>query len=94
MERVVEQAAVVTGADSFRLAAELDFDGAYFADRYLADQDATALLARLDSPAALEAFLREYSEHLATELGLEVDRIEERLRAALPKAGRIALEPD
>lgn len=94
VERVVEQAAVVTGADSFRLAAELDFDGAYFADRYLADQDATALLARLDSPAALEAFLREYSEHLATELGLEVDRIEERLRAALPKAGRIALEPD
>lgn len=92
--RVVEQAAVVTGASTFRLSAELDFDGAWFANRYLEQRSAAEILADLDSPAAVEAFLREYSEHLATDLGAEVDRIEQRLRDALPKAGRIALEPD
>ncbi len=94
VERVVTQAAVVTGASSFRLAAELDFDGRYFADRYLAEHPPDALLAKLDGPEALERFLRDYSEYLATEIGAEVDRIEARLREALPKAERIALEPD
>ncbi|MCA9567960.1 MAG: cation diffusion facilitator family transporter [Myxococcales bacterium] len=94
VERVVDQSAVVTGASSFRLSAELDFDGAWFADRWLADHPAPGVLAELQTPEALEAFLRTFSEHIATELGAEVDRIEARLREALPKAERIALEPD
>lgn len=94
VERVVEQAAVVTGASSFRLAAELDFDGSYFAKRFLEQEPSDQILAGIQSPDDLEAFLCRYSEHLSTELGAEVDRIEARLREALPKADRIALEPD
>lgn len=94
IEGIVRQTAVVTGAKSFRISAELDFDGAFFADAYLKDHDLETIHASLDSPEALHTFLREFGEHLVDSVGDEVDRIERHLHEQMPKAGFIALEPD
>lgn len=94
VEGIVQQTAVVTGAKSFRLSAELDFDGAFFADAYLKEHAVEEIHQRLDSPEALQAFLREFGEHLVDSVGDEVDRIERHLHDEMPKASFIALEPD
>jgi len=94
IESVSEQKAEVTGAQSFTLSAELDFDGRVLAERYLQSQDAATLLSTLQSEDDLRLFLREYSEGLVTQLGVEINRIEAQIRKEVPKADTIALEPD
>ncbi|MEZ4316097.1 MAG: cation diffusion facilitator family transporter [Myxococcota bacterium] len=95
VERVVEQRALVTGAETMRISAELDFDGRYFAERYLESHDLAAITERVSGdPVALRAFLAEFGESVVNDVGDEVDRIEARLRLAIPKASLIALEPD
>ena len=94
IESVSEQRAEVTGAQSFTLSAELDFDGRVLADRYLQSQDPQALVAKLQSEDDLRLFLQEYSEGLVTQLGTEINRIEAQIRKEVPKADSIALEPD
>ncbi|MCB9676062.1 MAG: cation diffusion facilitator family transporter [Alphaproteobacteria bacterium] len=95
IERIVQQKALVVGAEAMRISAELDFDGAYFAERFLDSHDLDAIRARIEGdPDALRAFLAEFGEAVVDDVGDEVDRIEARIRAAMPKAGIIALEPD
>lgn len=95
VEKVVLQRALVTGAETMRISAEIDFDGAYFAKRYLEDRDVDALAEKIGSdPDRLRAFLAEFGEALVDDVGDEVDRIEDRIRQAMPKASLIALEPD
>lgn len=95
IERVVQQRALVTGADTMRISAELDFDGKFFADRFLDNNDLDQIAARIgNDPNALRQFLEEFGEAVVNDVGDEVDRIENRLRSAMPKASLIALEPD
>lgn len=94
VERIVRSATMVMGAQSFRVSAELDFDGRYFADRYLEDHDLEAIHAGLTTPEDLRNFLHTFGEHVVDGVGDEVDRIERRLQEQMPKAGFIALEPD
>lgn len=93
IERVVLQRVVVAGVDDYRISAEIDFDGAWIAQQWLHDQDAGAIALRLSDGEALEAFLKEYGEAVITQAGLEVDRIEAKIRNRLPRARNIALEP-
>lgn len=94
IERVVLQRATVAGVDDYRISAEIDFDGAWIAERYLDGRNLESVLAELDSPEALRAFLKQYGEAVLTQAGKEVDRIESRIREELPRARNIALEPD
>ncbi len=95
VEAVVVQRALVTGADTMRISAELDFDGKYFAERYLETREITDILERVKGdPEAMRAFLAEFGEAVVDDVGDEVDRIEKQLREAMPRASLIALEPD
>ena len=94
VEAVRSQKTAITGADSFRITAELDFDGRVLADRYLEGRDLAELSARLSDPAELRAFLGEFSEQVTELVGDEVDRIEARIREDLPHADQIAIEVD
>lgn len=93
IQRVVIQRAVVAGIDDYRISAEIDFDGEWIAQQWLEGQDPKALAARITDDAALQAFLKEYGEAVITQAGLEVDRIEAKIRDRLPRARNIALEP-
>ena len=95
IEAVHDIKATVMGADSFRFKAEIDFDGAAIAQRWLSTQDLSAVHGNIrDDPEALEAFLVSYGEHICSALGSEVDRIEELIKAAVPAAKHVDLEAD
>ena len=94
VDQIAMQAAIVRGTDSYRVSAELDFNGAYLAEIYLKERKIEEVHARLDSPEAVEAFLKEYGEEVMEIVGDEVDRIEKKIREAIPQAKHIAIEPD
>ena len=94
VEAVVVQKAIVRGSDRFRVSAELDMDGEYLARLWMQDRNIEAILADLDSPDKLRAFLETYGEDLLRLTGAEIDRIEAALRKNLPKAVSIFIEPD
>ncbi len=94
VEQLVMSKAVVEGADSWHIAAEIDFDGRLLARRFLEGRDLDALARELDSGPKLQSFLEEFSDKVADQVGVEVDRLEAKLRAALPRARHVDLEPD
>lgn len=94
IDSVAIQRAAVTGAGAYRISAELDFNGHYMAEKWLADQDVHELATRLSDPEKVAPFLGDFAEHIVDHLGDEVDRIEAGIRKALPGAENIAIEPD
>ena len=94
VQQVALQRAVVTGTKSYRIAAEIEFDGGYLSRKVMEGEDLTALHQQLSSPEALGAFLEVYGAKLMKQSGDEVDRIEAEIRTVLPKARHIHLEPD
>ena len=67
----------------------------YMAIEFLEGKDLKALSSSFaDDPEAFKKFLEQFGESVVTDVGDEVDRIENRLREAMPKASLIALEPD
>ena len=95
VEHIAIQQAVVTGTNSYSVRAEIDFDGRYLANKYLAKEDIDTLHKRTSAnPDALKTFLGDYGESLMELVGDEIDRIEAKILVALPKATQIDIEPD
>jgi zinc transporter 9 len=94
IEGVRTQQTLVTGTESYQISAELDFDGRYLAREHLKGKDLAALHASLQNPEDLQALLEQFGEEVVEQLGDEVDRIEAKIRQALPKAKSIDLEVD
>lgn len=94
VEDVVMSRAVVEGADAYHIAAEIDFNGRVLARRHLRGRDLEALAAELDTGPKLLAFLEEFGDAMTDQVGIEVDRLEARIREVLPRARHVDLEPD
>lgn len=94
VDEVVTDRAVVTGAQTFRFSAELEFSGTYMANRFLEGRSVTEIREGITSDEALVAFLEEFGEALMDQVGDEVDRIESKIRENFPAAQRVELEPD
>lgn len=94
VDKIAVQRAVVRGTDRFRISAEIDLNGEYIANKWLEGQDLAALHAQLTDPESLRKFLGQYGETVLELTGDEIDRLENALREAMPKARDIALEPD
>ena len=95
VEAVHNVKATVMGADSFRFKAEIDFDGRVIAKQWLADKDLETLRAEVaGDPELFQNFLLEYGEHICETLGEEIDRIETKIKDAVPSAKFVDLEAD
>ena len=94
IERVALTRAVVAGVNDYRVNAEIEFEGRYIADRFLEGRDLEDVAKRATDPEALRALLVDYGEAMLDQMGVEVDRIEAKIRERLPHARNIALEPD
>lgn len=95
VEAVHDVKATVMSASSFRFKAEIDFDGAEIARKWLAAQDLEALFSQASTDkAAFEKFLVEYGEHICNGLGDEIDRIEATIKEQVPRAKHVDLEAD
>ena len=95
---IVSDVASLTGVvltmGKYRVAADLDFDGAELARTVLSERDLTALRAELDSDEALSTWLEGFAEDLLKALGEEVDRLEDEVRTAVPGVTQLDLEAD
>ena len=94
VEEVVTAKGIVAGADSYRISAEIELDGHHLAKKWLEGKDLAALTADAHHPEAFAAFLGEFADDIVEMTGDEVDRIEARIREALPRATNVDLEPD
>lgn len=94
VEEVHMARAVVAGADSYRISAEIELDGHHLAKQWLKGKDLAALSAEAANPEAFASFLGEFADDIVEMTGDEVDRIEARIREAIPRAKNVDLEPD
>jgi len=95
VESVHDVKATVMSADSFRFKAEIDFNGETIAKTWIASNDLNAIHTQTrDDPEAFEAFLISYGEHICNALGDEIDRIETKIKEAVPAAKHVDLEAD
>ena len=95
VEHIHDVKATVMSAETFRFKAEVDFDGAEIARRYLTTVDLDHIRKEVTaSPEGLEHFLIAYGEHIVEALGDEIDRIEHNIRAEVPGAKHVDLEAD
>ena len=94
IEHVAMSRAVVAGADSWRISAEIELDGRHLAKKWLADKELTELQKEAADPERFRHFLSEFADDIVEMTGDEVDRIEARIREAIPRARNVDLEAD
>ncbi len=93
VDRVVHHRSEVTGATTWTLAADVAFNGAALNSKELTETDVPTLRAAASDEAA-RVWLDAYTNRMTRRLGIEIERIEETVRAELPKAVTIHIEPD
>ncbi len=84
----------VVGSDLFSFNADIEFDGQVISDQVTERMNIQDAFARLESPEDLGRLLDEHASVVVDELGNEVDRIEQMVRAQVPGARFIQLEVD
>lgn len=92
VQEVTELRSRVLDSETYRIAAELRFDGAALADKL-----APSLEARYREIASLDDFRNfasRYADEIIELLGDEIDAIEKRIRAEIPKARYLDLEAE
>jgi zinc transporter 9 len=82
----------IVAADSFRIAAEIDYDGAHLGRPHAKWLSERARGATEDSE--WESIAGEFGERMMTGLGDEVDRVEAELRTKFPELHHIDMEAD
>jgi zinc transporter 9 len=94
VEAVHEVKTTVMGSDVSRFVAEIEFDGEVIAERFLNSQDMDAIFKEVQDRTRLRAFLIQYGDHLIDAVGDEVDRLEDKIRAAAPDVRYVDIESD
>ena len=94
VEEVSNDRLIITGAETVRVSAEIDIDGRYISTQVLSDVNIVELHASLNSPDKLEDYLGEFGESIANRMGQEIDRLEMKIKEALPGTDAVDLEPD
>ncbi len=82
----------VVAADTFRIAAEIDYDGVYLGKKH-----ATWLQEQAKDASGEEAWAEiagEFGERLMQDLGVEVDDVEAKMAAKFPEIRHIDMEAD
>jgi len=84
----------VQSLGSYRIHADVDFDGRKIAEKVLRPEDLGAVRAAAADDARLTAWLGEFAERVIDGVGDEADAIQSRIRDAVPEAQHVDLEQD
>jgi len=84
----------IVGAERFRVAVELDYNGRYLGEQQLGWVEERAAAGALESPEGRREFVAELGHRLSEALGDEVDRLEQLLSNRFPRIKDIDLEVD
>ena len=94
VENIEGMKAVVMGAETARLAANIEFDGRAVAENVLEDVDLDAVWEEINSKDELEEYLKGFGGQVTDQLGDEIDRVETAIRKAVPGLTSINLEAE
>ncbi|MBT8496329.1 MAG: cation diffusion facilitator family transporter [Deltaproteobacteria bacterium] len=84
----------IVGAEKFRVAVELDYNGRYLGELDLPWFEEQAAAGLLDTPEGRKQVIGELGHRLSEALGDEVDRLEAALSERFPRIKHIDLEVD
>jgi len=93
VEHISSFTGTVAALGTYRIAADIDFDGAKIAERVVTPEDLAAIRGAKDDDE-LMAYLGGLADRLIDGVGDEADELEERIRAQVPEARYVDLEQD
>ncbi len=85
---------VVTSIGSYRIAADVDFDGRKLASKLLEGKDLGEVRSMMATDEGLEAYLGEFAENVIEQVGDEIDELEAKIKEAVPATSHVDLEQD
>lgn len=94
VEEITEFRGTVASLGSYRITADIDFDGHKLAEKVLGETDVDALHASLSDPVAFRKYLGDFAHLITEQVGDEIDEIEDKIKADVPEAHAIDLEQD
>lgn len=83
---------IMIGADVATFSAEVDFDYKVFVQSYLARYPAHELHAQISTPDDVSALLSDFCNHIFTDLGVQINRIEQEIQALVPEVQFVDIE--
>ncbi len=92
VEEIVDLRTRVLDSETYRVRANVRFDGSTLAERLEAHVEAD--FERLGSEEDFRAFRARFADQIVDLLAEEIDAIEKRIRSAVPKASRLDIEAD
>ena len=92
VEEVVDLRTRIIDTETYRIMAELRFDGAVLAEKL--SSELAQHYERIADYADFRRFAIEYADEVIELLGKEIDAIEKRIRAQVPKARYLDLEAE
>ena len=92
MEKIVRLRTRVLDPQTYRVAADLEFEGEVLARKL--EPKLREAYARIETYEDFQAFAARYADDVVEQLGDEVDSIEEAIRRTLPKARYLDIETE
>ena len=92
VEEIVDMKTRILDTETYRIKADIRFDGEALADKLRPQVDAA--FDGIKSPADLHKFAKEFADDVVELLADEIDAIEKSIQKEIPKARHMDLEAD
>lgn len=83
---------IMIGADVATFSAEVDFDHTVFVKSYLERFPADHLHHKITSPEDVSALLSDFCQHTFADLGVQINRLEEKIQSLVPEVQFVDIE--
>lgn len=83
---------IMIGADVATFSAEVDFDFKVFVQTYLEKHPASQLHAGIHTAEDVTALLNDFCHHIFTDLGVQINRLEEKIQSVVPEVQFVDIE--
>lgn len=83
---------IMIGADVATFSAEVNFDHTAFVKSYLERYPASDLHAKITSPEDVAILLTDFCQHTFDDLGVQINRLEEKIQSLVPEVQFVDIE--
>lgn len=80
------------GADVYSFSADVDFDATIIVKKYMETHSLKSEMENIKTEADMEKFLIDYSDEFVRLMGMEVDRLEEKIKKEVPETKFVDIE--
>lgn len=83
---------IMIGADVATFSAEVDFDHRMFVKSYLERYPASTLHDKISGPEDVAALLSDFCQHTFEDLGVQINRLEDKIQSLVPEVQFVDIE--